>query len=584
MKMECAFGSLIAFALMSAPPAFAQQAPPATKPVAEAVRVNVVNVEAFVTDRQGRPVTDLTAADFEVEEDGQPVTLTNFFAGRKPEAAPAGVAPAAEPPPAQPGRTEGPQVDEEQRLNLVVFVDNGNISRVGRAAVFEQLRRLLREGTRPGDRIGLVSFDRRLKESQAFTEQPAVALATLDKMAKESSEGTLIASEKSYLERSMAIAEGTATVSSGRGSHGQDATTAMAHYLLEDIDSFNERNFQLYRSIMDGLIRFVDALAGLPGRKVLLYVSEGLPMRVGQDLYDEWQARFPVIAVQMNFNPFLQASRFTITNYFRDVIRHANAGRVTIYSIDAKTDRGLEGMSSETPDMTAVPALGAEDTMSREVSMIAFAGATGGKFLPNTPGLGETLIRVADDFTSYYSLGFSPAHLGDGKYHRLAVKVKRAGVKVRHREGYLDKPDSERLADRAGAALLVAGDRNSLDARVSFGEGRKEEGKLYRVPLTVTVPGARLALLDQGAARAGRVTICMAAKDEDGRRAEPQCKSFDIAVPAERFAAWTGQAAAFSFEVQLRKGRCRFAVTARDEVAQEESIVVRDVVVPGPSN
>ena len=357
----------------------------------------------------------------------------------------------------------------------------------------------------------------------------------------------------------------------------------MAHYLLEDIDSFNERNFQLYRSIMDGLIRFVDSLAGLRGRKVLLYVSEGLPMRVGQDLYDEWQARFPVIAVQMNFNPFLQASRFAITSYFRDVIHHANAGRVTIYSIDAKTDRGLEGMSSETPDLTAVPALGAEDTMSREVSMIAFAGATGGKFLPNTPGLGETLIRVADDFTSYYSLGYSPAHVGDGKYHRLAVKVRRAGVKVRHREGYLDKPDSERLADRTGAALLVAGDRNSLDARVSLGEGRKEEGKFYLVPLTVTVPGARLALLDQGGARAGRVTICMAAKDEDGRRAEPRCKSFDIAVPAERFAAWTGQAAAFSFEVQLRKGRCRLAVTARDEVAQEESIVVRDVVVPGPS-
>ena len=95
------------------------------------MRVNVVNVEAFVTDRQGRPVTDLTAADFEVEEDGQPVTLTNFFAGRKPEAAPAGVAPATEPPPAQPGRTEGPQLDEEQRLNLVVFVDNGNISGSG---------------------------------------------------------------------------------------------------------------------------------------------------------------------------------------------------------------------------------------------------------------------------------------------------------------------------------------------------------------------------------------------------------------------------------------------------------------------
>ena len=45
----------------------------------ETVDVNVVNVEVFVTDKQGNPVTGLTAADFEIFEDKRPVALTNFY-------------------------------------------------------------------------------------------------------------------------------------------------------------------------------------------------------------------------------------------------------------------------------------------------------------------------------------------------------------------------------------------------------------------------------------------------------------------------------------------------------------------------
>jgi VWFA-related protein len=572
----------ISAAILAVSMAPAQQPAPEAKPVTESVRVNVVNVEVYVTDNRGRPVTDLTATDFEIEEDGRPVALTNFVAARGPVSAKPATLPTFPPsspatPPSQSPPATAP-VAEEQRLNLVVFVDNGNISREGRAAVFEQVSKLLRDGTRPGDRIGLVGFDRSLRESQAFTDQPAVALATLERMAKESAEGTYIATQKSYLNRQMASLDGSAL--SGRdGFAGGSSTAVMARSLLADIDSFNEQNYQLYRATMDGLIRFVDSLAGLPGRKVLLYVSDGPPLRVGQELYEEFEARFPTVAGP-TFNPLMRATRFNLSSYFRDVIHHANAGRVTIYTIDARTDRGLEGRSSENAVMSAVPALGATETMNRDVSMLSFAGGTGGRFLPNTPALGQSLMQAAEDFTAYYSLGYSPTHLGDGKYHRLAVKVRRDGVTVRHREGYLDKPEPLRIADRTSAALLVATDTDALGVRLTFGGGRKEKGKVYQVPLTVTVPAARLVLLDQGATQTGRVSICMAAKDEEGRRAEPQCKSFDISVPAEKIGAWRREEAAFTFEVRLWKGRCRLAVTARDEVALEETTLVREVQVP----
>ena len=46
--------------------------------------VSLVEVYATVTDRQGGPVTGLTAADFRVLEDGSPQTITAFAAGEFP--------------------------------------------------------------------------------------------------------------------------------------------------------------------------------------------------------------------------------------------------------------------------------------------------------------------------------------------------------------------------------------------------------------------------------------------------------------------------------------------------------------------
>ena len=46
--------------------------------------VSVVEVYASVTDQKGEPITGLTRTDFDVREDGQPQTLTNFAAGEFP--------------------------------------------------------------------------------------------------------------------------------------------------------------------------------------------------------------------------------------------------------------------------------------------------------------------------------------------------------------------------------------------------------------------------------------------------------------------------------------------------------------------
>src|SRR3982751_851699 len=63
----------------------------APEPARFRVGVDAVRIDAVVTDRDGKTVPNLTAADFEVRQDGklQPVTFTQFmpvFSGPAPVA------------------------------------------------------------------------------------------------------------------------------------------------------------------------------------------------------------------------------------------------------------------------------------------------------------------------------------------------------------------------------------------------------------------------------------------------------------------------------------------------------------------
>jgi hypothetical protein len=99
----------------------------------------------FVTDKKGEPVRGLKQEDFQIFEDGHPVAISNFYSvddSGKPRTAallPPPVPGAAKPP----GVEEPPPVPEEQRLYLIVYVDNFNIKPFNRNRVFRRIREFL---------------------------------------------------------------------------------------------------------------------------------------------------------------------------------------------------------------------------------------------------------------------------------------------------------------------------------------------------------------------------------------------------------------------------------------------------------
>ena len=137
----------------------------------ETVDVNVVNVQVFVTDKKGNPITGLGIDDFELFENKRPMKISNFYAveGRQPVAETAASTLAT-------GSTLPEQLElipEDERLHLVVYIDNFNIRPFNRNRVFRRLREFLSQKLVSGDRVMLVSYDRTLNYRHPFTANPS---------------------------------------------------------------------------------------------------------------------------------------------------------------------------------------------------------------------------------------------------------------------------------------------------------------------------------------------------------------------------------------------------------------------------
>ena len=135
----------------------------------------------------------------------------------------------------------------------------------------------------------------------------------------------------------------------------------------------------------------------------------------------------------------------------------ANRANASFYPIDP---RGLvvfdtpiapvNGPTLRAPAPMVPPSVDRAMLQARLTSLRTLAEATDGLAIVDSNDLAGGLKRVVDDLTSYYLLGYYSTGKLDGKFHAITVRVKRPGVQVRARRGYLAA--TTRAATMANAA------------------------------------------------------------------------------------------------------------------------------------
>jgi VWFA-related protein len=425
-----------------------------------------VLVDVVVRDRRGRPVLDLTADDFEIFEDTVRQALGSFSVversggigvkvGRR-VSAPAPPAGTSKEPPAPPPATDAPTIA------IVFDALRAEPLALAQKAALSYLP--MTDGSEA--RVGVFSSDPALRVLQTYTDDLALArravygvTATGDTKQETEAARRQVLNER--LASFDALGVGRDSTAFAPGSGNPTAAQAIVELQMTELEMRMLRTFEsLDRDqrgfgTADALFSVIRSLAVSPGRKTLVYLSEGLPA-----------------------SPAMQARLDTL-------VSAANQANVSVYTIDAA---GLRAESALTETRREVVAAGEERLRQTAASrdptngpltrvvertedlirldphggLARLAEDTGGFLIRDTNDLSSGFRRIEEDNRFHYLLTYSPSNVAfDGKFRRIQVRTKREGLQVFARKGYqaVRRPSLTGLSYEAAA--LAALDRGT---------------------------------------------------------------------------------------------------------------------------
>ena len=563
---------------------------------------------SIATDRQGKRVTDLRKGDFEVLEDGKPVEISNFETvsrrrnpqaqGTVPGPADAAAAPAS------------PAVSREDAWNLVIFFDNFNLRAASRGRVVRQLGEFLERQLVPGDRVMILTYDLGLHVQLPFTSDPAVIAKALPGLEHVMVRGPQLERDRRQaFETMMAIQEESLS--------GPEPLPCPQN-IVAPAQTYAEARRQETLNTIGSLTLLVNSLSGVPGPKALIHVTDGLPLTPGEELFQflvelcgggatsgfgrsQMSGGEQSESPEGNYDPMnvydartigpqayqaasqaaMDAQHFTVRKELQSLAAHANAHRVTLYTVQA----GLAGPDSSDAGfgpndrLFQFPAIGSTLRASNRESLQLLADSTGGRSILDTNNFLPDLTRIREDFENHYSLGYIPPHTGDGKEHRIEIRTKRPGLQLRYRQTYRDKSTTEKMVDRTLAALLYGIEDNPLEIGVEIGEQSPGPKNTIAVPVRLKIPLFKLAILNREETFEGTLRLLVATEAGDGSRSPVRQVPVPIRIPRKEVLTAMGQFYLYTLTLQLRPGEQQVALGVRDEIGATTSYLSRAVTV-----
>jgi VWFA-related protein len=570
-------GLAVLLATLCVPPVNAQQTEDPVGRFAGEVSVNVVTVDVVVTDKKGRPILGLEREDFRVFEDGVEMDITNYLAVRGGRLVAGGEqigeSRTAEPP-AKP--VEPAPVPPASDRYLVVYVDHVFLVTQSTRRLIPQLTRFLREEVPSGTRMMLAAYDGTVKIRVPFTEDVNVVVEALEAEMKTAGVGNLRAAEGDLTFSTWAMAENAAnSMGDGGAFTSGEALADVNAQRQAAYDALEEDYRAVIRRDWRNLQYFIDSFAGLPGRKVLLHVSDGVPSR--PDFWDDPTGGARSTASRA---PVPQA----LMRELAEVVAHASTLGVTIHTVYGEGgNRGVTSGTAISSEVAGRSAYGRTDQMramrfnssANSVATLQFmAEGTGGLMVikPNA----ETLAPLGTDVQSYYSLGYRPPRPGDGAVHKIKVEVDHKKATVRHRERYISLTDRDRVAAQALSALVIEEVANPLDVVWDVPAAGTPAAEGFVVPIQIRLPLELLSMRPDGEAWRGKVRIFVVAQNLEGALAPIHEMAVPLKIPGS-LDEHPNAAFVVPAQIALSPGQHIVAVTVLDEmtgVASSKASVV----------
>jgi VWFA-related protein len=350
--------------------------------------VELVQVDAVVTDGKGRQVKTLGSEDFEVFQDGKPRAITAVvYVDADERWEPFGY----------PGVTEAiPARPRDARRTIALIVDDFRMSFESLVRTRDGLGRFIDEHLRSDDLVSLVTTS-------------GVAIPFTFGRAE-------LRAAASRLRYSQFWHFNILDPISLSGPFGLDPA-------FSQLEEFREHSFAV--GALGRVEDVVHTVRTQPGRKAVVLVSDGFVL----------------------FGPGF--ANVEVLDAMRRLVDRANRAGVVTYAVDARglvcaclTAADKTGGLSDT-DLAELGNARREALAATQDGLRYFAAETGGFAVVNSNGLPGALDRIAADLRGYYLIGFQPdadTFSSDGRFRKIRIKVKRPELKIRTRAGFYGVP------------------------------------------------------------------------------------------------------------------------------------------------
>ena len=553
-------------------------------------------------DKSGRLVVDLSADDFAVAEDGVAQQVDSFtrvtrgggigvnVAWRTPDQTIA-VSPTSER-----GTVATTSAADEESTTALVF---GHLSSESLGLAQRATLDYIPASGESTARVGVFATDPGIRAVQGYTTDRRLvrqAVARVIPSGTNEEERTAnrtdelygrrrtLQGEGAYAGGSTSAGGGTALAATAGEIGRREAELKMVQQELNLIRSFEQidRDYKGY-DVSQGLQAVVESLAPFPGRKTIVFFSEGLPVS-------------PAMSARLDY-----------------LIEAANRANVTAYAVDANGLRAksttnnlrkeIDVFSEERMLQNATGVVRTEQplTMSFErvedmlqldsrAGLARLSADTGGFLIEGSNNLGAAFKRIDEDSQFHYLLTYSPKKAAfDGKFRAIQVSVRRPGVQVFARKGYR-AVHSPRLTDtsnydRPALALL---DRTPLPnafpiyaSGFSFPDAARPG--LTPVLVHVGTESLRFDVDARQTAYSAQAAVVVRIRDGQGREVQRLSQQYLLSGDMKDLEAAKRGEILFYREPDLAPGIYTMESIVFDIVAQQGSARVATLTVPSPA-
>src|SRR5262245_22197151 len=586
--------------LPSYQPLTAQNPAPAQRQDEPKIRIGTaeVTLDVVVRDKKGRPVKDLTASEFEIYEDGVRQQVESFRLALREPGTKADVDRGKEPAPAAAAAGTAAQRDKGANPGVIALVFD-RLSPDARSMARKAANAYAEEGLMASDFTGVFAIDMSLLTLQQYTDNSQLVKQAIEQatsrststFASNNEQVRNLADRQMSLERQATTSQGSTSAggpgeSSGASAAGQDIGKAniemafiqMQMRMLETFETL-ARNHQGHATV-NSLLALVNSMRNLPGRKTVIFFSEGLSLP-------------PEVAEQ-----------------FRSVINAANRANVSVYSVDAaglridspnlETTREINALAqrrmnevhrSQDPSGPLMKGLERNEDLLRlnpHSGLGELADQTGGFLIRDTNDLSAGLRRIDEDMRTHYVLTYLPKNQDyDGRFRQISLKLSRPNLDLQTRKGYFAVDNSIAspvlgYETAALAALNAKRTANSFTLRIGA-LNFPEPDRLGLAPILVEVPASAFSYIPNNEKQTytSDFSIIALIRNESGQIIEKLSSHYPLSGPIDKLEAAKKAEILFYREAELPPGRYEVEVVAYDTPTGRASVRKTKLEVPG---